>query len=230
MIRFYLIIILLILVSCRKDNEPIEPYFKFDSVGEQLLSGIKLNDTLKFAGSNGSYRAFKVFKVEIVKQADQDCSWNFGTCVTYYHYDYLKLYFIRIDTIPPFPDRPLTASLTKQVQLPVDVDKKNIPKGIQTKTYLFGELVDFNSIPTPGPVWTFPSITYPDFYQPITFTSYSNAVRTYPEVVVIKSNNNSVYIDPHFGSRYTVNEVWFDKKFGIVFFKDVFGNSWKKLN
>ncbi len=44
------------LVACRKDIEPREPYFKFDTIGEQLLSGLKVNDTLQFVGSNGSIR------------------------------------------------------------------------------------------------------------------------------------------------------------------------------
>ena len=74
MIRFYLIIITLTLISCGKDIEPKEPYFSFDAVGEHLLSGLKLNDTLKFAGSNGSNREYRVFKIEKTKQSVQDCS------------------------------------------------------------------------------------------------------------------------------------------------------------
>ena len=230
MSRIYTIIIILTLVACRKNIEQKEPYFKFDSVGEQLLSGIKLNDTIKFAGSNGSNRQYKVIRIEPLKQTVEDCSWNFGTCVTYYYFDFLKIYFIRTDTIPPPPNSPLTASLTKQMQLPLNIDKKNIPKDVQAKAHVFGLLVDFNAIPAPGPVWTSPYITYPDFYQPVTFTTYSNAVRTFSEVVIIKSGNNSVYIVPLYGSQYTVNEVWFDKKYGVVFFKDVFGNSWSRTN
>lgn len=116
------------------------------------------------------------------------------------------------------------------MQLPLDVDKKNIPKDVQAKAHVFGGFVDFNAFPSPGPVWTSPYITYPDFYQPLSLTTYSNAVRTYTEVVIIKSGNNSVYVDPLYGTQYTVNEVWFDKKYGVVFFKDVFGNSWSRTN
>jgi hypothetical protein len=230
MIRLYSIFILLTLVACRKNIEPKEPYFKFDRMGEQLLSGINLNDTIKFAGSNGSNRQYRVFKIEPVKQTVQDCSWNTGYCITYYYYDFLKIYFIRTDTIPPSPNSPLTASLTKQMQLPLDIDKKKIPKDVQAKAHVFGGLVDFNAKPAPEPVWISPYIIYPDFYQPITLTTYTNAVRTYTEVVIIKSGNNSVYVDPLNGTQYTVNEVWFDKKYGMVFFKDVFGNSWSRTN
>ena len=218
------------LFSCRKNIEPKEPYFKFDSVGEELLSGLNFNDTLKFAGSNGSFRNYRIFKIEPVKQTVQDCSWNVGTCVTYYYFDFLRIYFIRTDTIPPPPNSPLTASLTKQMQLPLNVDKKNIPKDVQAKALVYGGLVDFNAVPTSGPGWSAPYITYPDYYQPFNFTTYSNSVRTYTEVAIIKSGNNSVNVDPISGRTYTVNEIWFDKKYGLVFFKDVFGNSWSRTN
>ncbi len=231
MTRFYTIIILLSILSCRKDIEPKEPYFTFDEVSDQVLSGLKLNDSIHFEGSNGSIRTFKIFKIEKIKQTVQDCSWNFGTCEIYYHYDFMQIHFLRTDTIPPYPNSPITASLLKQMYLPSDIDKKNIPKDVQARMGVYGSsLVDFNIIPTQGPVPASPYITYPDYYVPINFTSFSNAVRTYAEVVIIKSGNNAVYVDPYSGHRYTVNEVWFDKKYGIVFFKNVFGNSWSRTN
>ena len=61
---FYFLFIVIISVSCGKEKLPTEPYFKFDAIGEQLLSGIKLNDTIKFAGTNGSNRQYLVFKIE----------------------------------------------------------------------------------------------------------------------------------------------------------------------
>ncbi len=217
--------------SCSKETVNNEPYFKFDNVGELLLSSVKVNDTIKFAGSNGSHREYRVFKVDKTKETVQECSWNFGTCVTYYYYDLFRIYYIRTDSTPSPPNSPLTYTLSKQMQLPLGVDKKNLPKDAQTKAIVYGgAFIDFNAIPAPGPVLTYPYITYPDFYQPFTLTSYSNALTTYTDVVIIKSGNNSVYVDPFSGTKYTINEVWFDKKHGFVFFKDVFGNSWSRTN
>ena len=231
MSRLYFIIFILTLFSCSKETVTNEPYFKFDNVGELLLSEVKLNDTIKFAGSNGSNRVYKVFKIEKTKETLQDCSWNFGTCVTYYHFDLMRIYYIRTDSIPTPPNSPLTYSLTLQMQLPKDVDKKNIPKNVQARASLFGNaFIDFNAIPTSSNVWNSPYISYPDFYNPLTLTTYSNSTRTYTDIVIIKSGNNSVYVDPLYGTNYTVNEVWFDKKYGFVFFKDVFGNIWSRTN
>jgi len=30
--------------------------------------------------------------------------------------------------------------------------------------------------------------------------------------------------------NYTVNEVWCDKKFGFVYFKDIYGQEWSRQN
>ena len=227
---FYFLFIVIISVSCGKEKLPTEPYFKFDAIGEQLLSGIKLNDTIKFAGTNGSNRQYLVFKIEKVKQTVQDCSWTLGTCNIYYHHDFEKFYFQRLDTIPPFPNSPLTATMTKQMQLPSGIDKKNIPKDVQVKTHFYGFLVDFNTFPQALPAGTTTFVTYPNFYTPLNYFTYSNTTRTFSEVVKLTSGNTSVFVDPTSGSRYTVNEVWFDKKFGVVFFKDVFANSWSRTN
>jgi len=228
--RLYLIIIILSLVSCRKAIEPKVPYFKFDSVGEQLLSGLKLNDTLKFSGSNGTHQEYRVFKIEKLKQTVQDCSWNFGTCVTYYHYDFLKIYFTRTDSLPP-PISPLTYSMILQMQLPNGIDEKNIPKDVKAKALVWGNaFIGYNKIPTQSNTWISPYIDYPDFYSSLQTTTYSNSSRAYNEVLIIKSGNNTVYIDTLYGFQSTINEVWFDKKYGFVFFKDVFGNSWSRTN
>jgi hypothetical protein len=126
------------LFSCSKDTLNNEPYFKFDNVGEPLLSGVKVNDTIKFAGSNGSYREYRVFKVDKTKEAVQECSWNFGTCVTYYYYDQTGIYYIRTDSTPLPPNSPLTYTLNKQMQLPLDVDRKNVPKDAKAKVIVYG--------------------------------------------------------------------------------------------
>ena len=229
MIRFYLIIITLTLISCGKDIEPKEPYFSFDAVGTHLLSGLKLNDTLKFAGSNGSNREYRVFKIEKTKQSVQDCSWNFGTCVTFYYYDLMKIYYTRTDSSSP--NSPLTYSMTLQMQLPEGIDKKNIPKGTKAKALVWGNaFINYNKIPTQSNTWISPYINYPDFYSFLQTATFSNSAKTYNEVVVIKSGNNSVYVDPLYGFQSSVNEVWFDKKYGFVFFKDRNGNSWSKTN
>ena len=231
MSRLFSIIIILTLVSCSKDIEPTAPYFKFDTVGEQVLSGLKLNDTLKFAGSNGSHREYKVFEIQKLKQTVQECSWNIGSCKFFYHFDNVNIYFIRIDSTPSPLNPPFTYSFTLQMQLPREVDKNNIPKDVQAKASVSGNaFVDFNGIPPSNGQWTSAYIIYPDFYKPLTFITYSNAFKTYSQVVVLKSGNNAVYVVPYFGTKYTVNEAWFDKKYGFVFFKDVFGNSWSRTN
>ena len=72
------------------------------------------------------------------------------------------------------------------MQLPLNVDKKKIPKDVQVKALVYCGLVNFNAIPPSGAVWSSPYISFPDYYQPFNFTIYSYSVRTYTEVTIIK--------------------------------------------
>ncbi|MCU0403775.1 MAG: hypothetical protein MUE99_04440 [Chitinophagaceae bacterium] len=229
--RYIFIIIFFVLSACQKEPALGELHLAFDQTGEHLLSGLKVNDTLKFAGSNGSSREYRVFKIERSKQTVQDCNWNTGYCNIFYTYDRLQVYFVRTDSIPLPPNSSFTYSLTLQMQLPAAIDKNNIPRNVKPEVHLFGNaFIDYNKVPEQSNNWTTPYINYPDFYSDFQTISFSNAVKTYHEVVMIKSGNNEVYTDPLYGTRFTINEVWFDKKNGFVLFKDVFGNTWSRIN
>ena len=231
MTRLLTILFLLTLLSCSKETINKEPYFQFDNIGLELLSELKLNDTLKFIGTNNTRQEYKIYKIEKIKEVDQDCSWNTGACKIYYYYDKVHYYFIRTDSVATPPNGPLTYSLISQMELPYNIDKKNIPVGTKAKASLFGNaFIGYNAIPANSQSWTAPYITYPDFYISQTTVSYVNSVKTFNNVLIINSGNNSPYTDPLYGYISTVNEVWFDKKYGFVFFKDVFGNSWRRTN
>jgi len=220
------------LISCHKDTEQ-PPYFSFDLVGKEILSGLKLNDTIHYQGSNGTILSFRIFKIDHLKESVRDCNWNTGYCKTFYSYDVSSIYLVRTDTIPPFPNSPLTTTFTKQMVLPKEIDRRNIPPNNTVAHATLrggGGIADFNAKPSITDEWTSPYIPYPNYYEPIQFVTFTNAVRTFNKVSIIHSGNNAVFIDPIYSYRYTVNEVWFDKEFGIVFFKDVFGNSWSRIN
>lgn len=223
------IIVLFCLASCKKDAVDSVPYFTFDELGKSLLSEVHLNDTIKFAGSNGRQRKYKVSLIERKKEVVQDCSWNTGSCRVYYYYDHMIYDFSRVDSIGPIPGYPVYL-LNVQMQLPRGIVNQQIPKNVQATAVLYGgSFIDFNSSPLQGP-GPYGWINFPDFYQPLSAVTFSNSVRSYINVVVIKSGKNAVVTDPNNGAIYTVNEVWFDKIYGIVFFKDVLGNSWSRTN
>lgn len=222
-------ILILLLAACGKDIEPTTPYLVFDEQANQLLSEVKINDTLSFRGTNGTRRTYKVLRREQTKEVVQDCTWNTGGCTVYYYYDVLTIYFLRTDSVPPAPNPPLVYTLKMQMQLPPGTNKKNIPKDVKGRAVVYGNaFIDFNALPTPPGYSGY--ITYPDYYQPLNTTTFSNTVRSYSDVVILTSGNNSVWVDPIYGFNYTINEVWFDKKYGFVYFKDVFGNSWSRTN
>lgn len=229
--RILILLFLLTLISCKKEKIDSEPYFKLDNIGLSLLSGIKINDTLNFVGSNNTRQTYMVYKIEKSKETVQDCSFTTGYCKIYYHFEKVKFGFTRIDSVPLPPSAPLTYSLTVQMQLPVNFDNNNIPKDVQPEAFILGNaFINYNAIPLNSPSYTSPYIIYPDFYSTISTKTYTNSSKAYNEVIVIKSGNNLPYVNPVYGFVSTANEVWFDKKYGFVFFKDVFGNTWSKTN
>jgi hypothetical protein len=231
MTRNVIILLLLTLFSCSKETINNEPYFQFDNIGLELLSELKLNDTLKFIGTNSTRQEYKIYKIEKAKEVNQDCSWNTGNCKIYYYFDKIQFYFVRTDSVALPPNSPLTYTLNLQMQIPLNVDKKNIPKDTKAKALISGNsFINFNAIPLNSPTYTSPYISYPDFYTTISMTTFTNSIRTYNDVIVLNSGNNSPYINPINSHVSTINEVWFDKKYGFVFFKDVFGNSWRRIN
>ncbi len=231
MTRLLIIAFLLTLLSCSKETVNNEPYFSFDNIGLTLLSEMKVNDTLKFVGTNNTRQEYRIYKIEKTKETVQDCNWNTGACRIYYYFDKIQFYFIRTDSISIPPNSPLTYTLNLQMQIPITVDKQNIPKDTKAKASIFGNsFINFNAIPLNSPTYTSPYISYPDFYTTIPMTTFTNSIRTYNEVIILNSGNNSPYINPTNSYISTINEVWFDKKYGFVFFKDVFGNSWRRIN
>ena len=58
----------LTLYSCNKEKVDSKPYFAFDEVGEKLLSELKLNDTLKFVGTNNNIQNYRIFKIDKTKE------------------------------------------------------------------------------------------------------------------------------------------------------------------
>jgi len=229
--RLFYFLFFLTLLSCNKERVESKPYFAFDEVGRKLLSELKLNDTLKFIGTNNNIQNYRIFKIDKTKEIVEDCGFTTGTCKTYYYFDKVRFHFLRTDSIPFSPSSPLTYTFTLQMQIPTNVDKENIPNDVKAKALIFGNaFIGYNAIPGNSPTYISPYINYPDFYSTNPIITYVNAVKTYDEVVVIKSGNNSAYVDPLYGFVYTINEVWFDKKYGFVLFKDVYGNEWKKIN
>lgn len=114
------------------------------------------------------------------------------------------------------------------MQLPTNVDEKNLPKDVQLKVLVSRGQVGFSN--TLGSSCPAPYVTYPDFYNPVDFISLLNAVTTYSGVVIIKSGNSELYIDPSSGKKYAEDKIWFDKKYGAVFLKDVYRNSRSRMD
>ena len=220
------ILTVLILTSCTKEQENKTPYYSFDNKAKEWLSKININDTLNFVGTNGTIRSYKVFAVDKTRQQVRDCGWTTGNCTIYFDFDQLEIWYKRIDSIPAQPNNAITFSIKLYMWVPDNVDYKQKPLNVVPVARMSGHFEGYNRLPIPPATSSY--LKFPDLYSMITTATYTNSVRTYTEVISLKSENSTAYSYSNYIS--TINEVGFDKKYGFVYFKDIFGNIWNRTN
>lgn len=211
---------LFVIVSCEliKVEEKI-PYYSFDSNSKNLLTEIKLNETVKFIGSDGSKKEFTILRREEKKQVEADCGSLFGySCTNYYYYDEIYIAYQHLDGLP------ISGNLRMATRLDNSISKRNIPKGTIAKTKLQGEFYGFNC------EYDFPYLKFPALDSLPKFEIFSNSVRTFNNVIVFKSGRNEPIIDRWSKYERNISEVGFDMKYGVVYFKDLKGTIWKRIN
>jgi hypothetical protein len=217
-----IIIAILTLYSCTKQDLSTKPYFSFDNTAKQWFSDLKVNDTLKFLSNLGNVRTYRVSNIESTKQYVQDCSWTTGSCIIYFAYDDRAIYFDRVDSFS-------SPTKIRFYMFPPDsVDYKNLSSNVTAKVKVFGDFDDYNGKPLPNGDRIL--LTFPDVYQPVSFQTFAGATKTYNEVIQFSSNNTKTYYHDGWDRNYNINEVWYDKQFGFVYFKDIFGQSWVRQN
>lgn len=228
--KYFLTSIICFLFFCCNKKEPYQfPHYSFDEKAKEWLTKINLNDSLVFTGPNQSKRIYKVNNIERTTHSRvQDRGWLFSPGRTYFSYESLRIFFIRTDSIisPGWSASDFNISIS--MYLPDNVDYTQIPL-IATPVAVIGGTFDgYNLLPESPYQSTY--LNFPNIYEPYILFSYSNSLRSYNEVIKMFSGNNSVFVNLTTNVTYTVNEVWFDKKFGFVFFKDIYGNTWSRIN
>ena len=217
-----IILICLIFFSCKKEDVYNPPYFTFDNTARQWFSDLKVHDTLKFLSNFGNVRIYEVNAIETSKVVvSGNCGTIIGACTVYYRYDQKFISFNRIDSFSSPTD------ITIAMYPPDSLDYKNLPKGVVAKARIFGYFDDYNGQLLPNGDRIF--LKFPDIYQNIQFETFAAPTKTYNEVIKFKSNNPDTYHLDAWHS-YNIDEVWYDRKFGFVYFKDIYGQEWTRQN
>jgi hypothetical protein len=217
---------LLLLFSCKRDIEPNYPHFSFNNTAREWFTQIQENDSLVFIGTNHNRRVYKVQQIVKEKITISTNSNFYSGGRICYTADRMTLYYQRMDSIP-INDQPISFHIVIGMGVPDGIDYTRIPLNVTPIVRVAGKFESYNRIPElPGS----PYLLFPDVNGDLVFHSYVNATRQYNEVLKLYSNNDLVYIDPYLNRSYTVNEVWVDKKYGFVFFKDIYGTTWSRVN
>jgi len=217
-----IIVTLLTLYACTKQNLNTRPYFSFDNTAKQWFSDLQVNDTIRFLSNLGNSRTYRVSSIETTKQHIQDCNWTTGNCTIYFDYDERVIYFDRVDSFSS------PTKITIYMSPPDGVDYKNLPPNTTAKVRIMGDFDDYNGQPLPDGDRIL--LTFPDVNLPVSFSTFVGATNTYNEVLKFNSNNPDTYYHSGWDRNYNINEVWYDRKYGFVYFKDIFGQSWVRQN
>jgi hypothetical protein len=216
------ILMYLILFSCKKQDVSGPPYFAFDNTSREWFSELKVHDTLKFLSNLGTIRIYEVNAIESSKVVISDCGPVPGGCTVYYSYDEKLISFTRMDSFSSPTDIKIS------MYPPDSLDYKKLPKGVIPKARIFGEFDDYN-----GQVLSNGDrilLKFPDIYQNVLFSTFTNTVKAYNEVIKFKSNNPNTYYDTGWNRNYNIIEVWYDRRFGFIYFKDIYGEEWTRRN
>jgi len=218
-----IILVCLVFFSCKKEDVNNPPYFTFDNNAREWFSDLKVHDTLKFLSNFGNSRIYEVNDIETSKVViSGNCGTFFGGCTVYYRYDQKFISFNRIDSFSSPTDIKIT------MFPPDSLDYTNLPKGIVAKARIFGDFDDYNGQLLANGDRIL--LKFPDIYQNVSFSTFTNAVKAYNEVIKFNSNNPSSYYHDGANRNYNINEVWYDRKYGFVYFKDIYGQEWTRQN
>ena len=133
-----IILMCLIIFSCKKEDGNYPPYFAFDNTAREWFSDLKVHDTLKFLSNLGNVRIYEVNAIESSKVVISDCGPVPGGCTVYYRYDEKLISFNRIDSFSS------PADIKISMYPPDSLDYKNLPNGVIAKARIFGEFDDYN--------------------------------------------------------------------------------------
>jgi hypothetical protein len=228
--KYLLTSIICVLFYCCNKKEPYQfPHYSFDEKAKEWFTKINLNDSIVFVGPNQSKRVYKIVNTEkTTHHVFEDRGWLFSPGRTYFSYESLKISFSRTDSVLLPGSLTSNFYITISMSLPQNVDYTQVPLTAIPQAKIGGTFEGYNLLPETAYHNTY--LNFPDIYQTLSLFSYSNSLRTYDEVIKLFSGNNSVFVNLITNISHTVNEVWFDKKFGFVFFKDIYGNTWSRTN
>jgi len=209
------------LSSCRKQDIIIASNFHFDATAKEWFTEVKVNDTLNFKSNLGKARIYKVIDINNTPWQVSNCNWLTNICEVYYSLDEKVITYKRLDSLSG-------PTKIQMYMLPDSVIYKYLSANTVTKVKLYAEFDDYNGKQLSGQNDL--GLKFPDAYQPISFVTFTGGTKTYNQVVKFLSNNTKAYYHSGRNSNYTVNEVWCDKKFGFVYFKDIYGQEWSRQN
>ncbi len=229
LIMKYIVIVLMLLfsVSCKDDSTGLCPYLEFNKEAETWFSQITAGQNIRFSNVKGQERNYKVVKITLEKKIlEYEYNWLFGHKTEYYYYDRKFMLFqkVEIDGKETAESNMFGFSIT--MEPPTNVRKDDVGLFTSGQPNVEGSFLGYNG----------GNLDFTKFKDNNKIEKIVINQRQFNEVLKFKSNSELPtfrdIIMPGINLKLanTINEVWVDKQLGFIYFKDISGEEWSRVN
>lgn len=206
--------------------------FSLDAKTKTWLIPVKLNDTWEFSSDKGNTRVYTVqyktnYNLPDVKGMPE------GASESFYRSEYEQVSLRRTDagSSPHYPE-PIELLFFAAPAHPIDSFNviEPIRQGYPGRAYMKVVFFDYNGGVNSNilPGYNMEKLpAFSTFNSPKrNYTSVLKCASGYDKEVVLPVSSGTSIVQ----QKRAVNEVWYDKQFGIVYFSDVHGEKWTRTN
>ncbi|NML20734.1 hypothetical protein HHL16_07605 [Pseudoflavitalea sp. G-6-1-2] len=228
-------LLLIAAVSCSKPGTPEmsgDTLFSLDAKTKTWLLPVKLNDTWTFSSDKGNTRVYTVQHKTNYNTPDVQ-SMPEGAAKSFYRSEYETILLERTDA-------GRSSAYTEAIEMlffaapahPMDSFNviEPIRKGYPGRGYMKVTFFDYNGGVNSNILPAYNMEKLP------AFSTFNSGTRNYTSVLKCASGYDKEVVLPVSSGgtiiqqKRAVNEVWYDKQFGIVYFADVHGEKWTRSN
>jgi hypothetical protein len=212
--------------SCIDDSTGLCPYLEFNKEAKTWFTQISEGQNIKFTNKKGEEKNYKVIKITLKKELlESNNNWLFRGTTEYYYYDRKFITFQKVNLEGKETLQTNTFGLSITMGPPSKVPKSKVGLFTTGVPYVEGTILGYNSN------W----MDYSYFKDKSKIEKVDTNLKLYTEVVKFKSNSDITtfrnIIMPGLNLKLPniINEVWIDKKYGFIYFKEIDGVEWTRV-
>jgi hypothetical protein len=222
-----IVLMLFLIISCKEESTGLCPYLEFNKEAKTWFTQITAGQNIRFSNKKGQEKNYKVVDVTLEKKIlESSNDWLFGKTQEYYYYDRKFILFQKVEVEGKETPQTNSFGISITMRPPSKIRKEKVGLFTSGKADVQGSFLGYNS-------W---GLDFTIFKDKSKIEKFETNQRMYKEVVKFKSNSDKptfreiIMPGINFKLSNTINEVWVDKQYGFIYFKDISGEEWTRVN